>query len=132
MSEPDDGATPATRSPLALLADPTRRRLFELIVERPRTVNELVEEVSVSQPSVSQHLRALREGGLVTVVAEANRRIYHPDPSGLASLRAYVDALWSTGLGAFAHYSEQEGGSHERTGTGQRAVADPKKHPRGR
>lgn len=92
------------------LADPTRRRLFELIVERPRSVNELVAAVAISQPSVSQHLRVLREAMLVSVEPEGNRRIYRADPSGLESLREYIDELWTTALSAFASYLEREGG----------------------
>lgn len=93
---------------LQALADPTRRRLFEHISRRPRSVGELVEQVHVSQPAVSQHLRVLREAGLATAEAEGTRRIYHASPEGLESLRSWVEEQWSSALSAFAHYMEEK------------------------
>ena len=83
------------------LGDPTRRRLFERIRQGPRSVTELVETVSVSQPAVSQHLKVLREAKLVSVVKRGQQRIYQLNPNGLEELRQYVEGLWDDALQAF-------------------------------
>ena len=83
------------------LGDPTRRQLFERIRQRPCTVTELVETVSVSQPAVSQHLKVLREAQLVSVVKQGQKRIYQLNPNGLDELRRYVEGLWDDVLQAF-------------------------------
>lgn len=101
---------------LAALADPTRRRIYERVARRPRSVGELARALPISQPAVSQHLRTLREAGLVRVRAEGTRRIYAADRAGLAELRAYVDGLWRDVLGAFAAYAEEEA-AREDAGT---------------
>jgi DNA-binding transcriptional ArsR family regulator len=88
--------------PLDALADPTRRRIFERLRDGPRSVGELVEQSGVSQPAVSQHLRALREARLVRVQKAGQQRIYSVDPAGLNALRAYVEAMWTGVLAAFA------------------------------
>ncbi len=75
------------------LADPTRRRIVELLGRRERSAGELVEEFDVSAPAISQHLKALREAGLVTVRADAQRRIYTLDPAGLAAIDAWLAAV---------------------------------------
>ncbi|MEJ2599755.1 MAG: metalloregulator ArsR/SmtB family transcription factor [Anaerolineales bacterium] len=83
------------------LGDPTRRRLFERLREGPCSVGELAAIVPVSQPAVSQHLRVLKEAHLVKVEKKGQQRIYSLNPSGLAELRHYVDALWDDALHAF-------------------------------
>jgi DNA-binding transcriptional ArsR family regulator len=93
------------------LADPTRREIFERIAERPRAVGELAEELPVSRPAVSQHLKVLSEAGLVTAHADGTRRIYALDPQGLAGLREYLDGFWQRSLSAFARAAEH----HHRT-----------------
>lgn len=98
---------------LAALADPTRRRIYERVVRRPRSVGELARSLPISQPAVSQHLRALRQAGLVQVRPEGTRRIYAADRAGLAELRTYVDSLWQDVLGAFAAYAEKEAAPEE-------------------
>ncbi len=85
----------------AALGDPTRREIFARIAERPRAVGELARELPVSRPAVSQHLRVLKDAGLVTDRAEGNRRIYHADPAGLAALRAQLDTFWNQALATF-------------------------------
>jgi len=92
---------------LAALGDPTRRTIFELVAERPRPVVELARELPVSRPAVSQHLRVLKEAGLVTDRADGNRRIYAADPDGLAELRAYLERFWTTALESFKAVVEQ-------------------------
>jgi DNA-binding transcriptional ArsR family regulator len=88
---------------LAALGDPTRRTIFERLAERPRAVGELARDMPVSRPAVSQHLKVLKDAGLVTDQAEGNRRIYQLDPAGIGALRAYLDQFWS---GALAAYKE--------------------------
>jgi len=89
------------------LADPTRREIFERVAARPRAVGELADEVPVSRPAVSQHLKVLSEAGLVTARADGTRRIYALDPQGLAGLRDYLDGFWDRSLRAFARAAEE-------------------------
>ena len=84
------------------LADPTRRRVFEGLRHGPRAVGELAATLPVSRPAVSQHLRVLRESGLVRERRAGARRLYSVDQRGLAALRDYVDHFWSDVLAAFA------------------------------
>ena len=87
----------------AALADPTRRRIVELLSERQRSAGEIVDEFDVSAPAISQHLKALRDAGLVQVRADAQRRIYALDPAGLAEIDAWlarVRRFWSQRLDA--------------------------------
>jgi DNA-binding transcriptional ArsR family regulator len=88
---------------LAALADPTRRRIVELLGRRERSAGELVEEFDVSAPAISQHLKALREARLVQVRVDAQRRIYALDPAGLAEIDAWLESVrrfWSGRLDA--------------------------------
>ncbi|HEY3764777.1 MAG TPA: metalloregulator ArsR/SmtB family transcription factor [Gaiellales bacterium] len=87
---------------LTALADPTRRRIFETLVDRPRNVRELADELPVSRPAVSQHLRVLRDAGLVTDRRDGARRIHSANPAALAELRAYVERMWAGALDDFA------------------------------
>jgi DNA-binding transcriptional ArsR family regulator len=89
------------------LADPTRRDIFERVAERARAVGELAEELPVSRPAVSQHLKVLSEAGLVTARAHGTRRIYALDPRGLAGLRDYLDGFWQRSLRTFARAAEE-------------------------
>ena len=84
------------------LADPTRRAVFERLVDGPRSVSEVAARLPVSRPAVSQHLKHLKEAGLVSEERAGTRRIYRADPKALGELRAYVDRLWSEALGRFA------------------------------
>lgn len=72
------------------LADPHRRAALELMLDRPRSVTELVEQLELSQPSTSKHLRVLREAGLVTVRQDGQRRVYAVDPQPLAELHGWL------------------------------------------
>jgi DNA-binding transcriptional ArsR family regulator len=97
---------------LAALADPTRRRIIELLRERPRRAGELAAEFAVTGPAVSRHLRVLRRSGLVEergIDADARVRVYHLRPESLVGLRAWVDqvqAFWSGQLDAFRQHVE--------------------------
>lgn len=91
---------------ISALADPTRRAVFEAVAARPRAVGELAAELPVTRPAVSQHLRVLRDAGLVTVRAEGTRRFYAADPRGLDALRSWLDGFWTSALSAFADHVE--------------------------
>lgn len=90
--------------PLDVLHDPTRRHVLELLRGGERSVRELTEETPVTQSAVSQHLRVLREAGLVAVRPDGTRRLYRIDPGGLAEVRAWVDSFWDDALDAFADH----------------------------
>jgi DNA-binding transcriptional ArsR family regulator len=86
---------------LAALADPTRRAIFERLAGSPSAVGELAQDLPVSRPAVSQHLKVLRSAGLVTGHAEGTRHIYSVDPAGLAVIRAYFEQFWQHSLSRF-------------------------------
>src|SRR5215211_2757323 len=92
---------------LIALGDPTRRAIFERLGDEPRAVGELARELPVSRPAVSQHLKVLKEAGLVIDRAAGTRRIYQVDPAGLRELRAYLDQFWSRALVAYKAAVEQ-------------------------
>jgi DNA-binding transcriptional ArsR family regulator len=93
---------PATATKeLDALGDPTRRAIFEHIADWPRPVGELARELPVSRPAVSQHLRVLKEAGLVLDRKAGNRRIYELDPDGLDALRLYFERFWGRTLVAY-------------------------------
>jgi DNA-binding transcriptional ArsR family regulator len=83
------------------LADATRREIFERIARAPTAVGELANELPVSRPAVSQHLKVLKDAGLVMDRAEGTRRVYEIDPNGLGALRAWLDQFWGAALEAF-------------------------------
>ena len=89
------------------LGDPTRRAIFERLAERPRAVGELAGELPVSRPAVSQHLRVLKDAGLVIDRPDGTRRIYQLDPQGVDGLRRYLDGFWNRSLAAFKAAAEQ-------------------------
>jgi DNA-binding transcriptional ArsR family regulator len=92
---------------LATLGDPTRRAIFELLGNRPSAVGELARELPVSRPAVSQHLKVLKEAGLVLDRPAGNRRIYQLDPDGIDALRAQLDRFWTQALAAYKEVVEQ-------------------------
>lgn len=97
---------------LTALGDPTRRAIFERVSRRPAAVGELAREFPVSRPAVSQHLRVLKEAGLVRDLPDGARRIYALDLNGLAAVREYFEQFWQTSLVAFrdaANRSLKEG-----------------------
>ena len=97
---------------LEALADPTRRRVFEKLRTGPMPVGRLAAGLPVSRPAVSQHLKVLKEAGLVAEDKDGTRRIYRIDPRGLGQLRAWLDQFWEMALDAFKAEVEQ---SHEGT-----------------
>jgi len=92
----------------AALADPTRRSVFERIAEQPRSVGALAAELPVSRPAVSQHLRVLKDAGLVVDEARGTARIYRIDPDGLGPIRRWLDQQWDRSLQNFKRLAEQE------------------------
>lgn len=95
---------------LEALGDPTRRAIFEDLTRRPQAVGELAETFPISRPAVSQHLKVLKDAGLLRVRSEGTRRIYAADPAGIAEVRASVERLWRDALVALKHEAES---SHE-------------------
>ncbi|MFY9786450.1 MAG: metalloregulator ArsR/SmtB family transcription factor [Pseudolabrys sp.] len=93
---------------LVALADPTRRRVFERLKSGPQSVSRLARGLPVSRPAVSQHLKALKEAGLVADRAEGTRRVYSIDPEGLGALRKWLDQFWDQALAAFQEEIERE------------------------
>jgi DNA-binding transcriptional ArsR family regulator len=93
---------------LAALADPTRRRVFERLRSGPKAVGAIARGMPVSRPAVSQHLKALKEAGLVADRPEGTRRVYFIDPHGLGSLRRWLDQFWDEALAAFQAQVELE------------------------
>jgi DNA-binding transcriptional ArsR family regulator len=89
------------------LGDPTRRAIFERLADRPRAVGELARELPVSRPAVSQHLKVLKDAGLVVDRRAGNRRIYQLDPDGVGALRAQLDRFWNRALAAYKAAVEQ-------------------------
>jgi DNA-binding transcriptional ArsR family regulator len=89
------------------LGDPTRRAIFEQLADRPRAVGELARELPVSRPAVSQHLKVLKDAGLVVDRAAGTRRIYQLDPDGVGALRVYLDQFWNRSLAAYKAAVEQ-------------------------
>jgi DNA-binding transcriptional ArsR family regulator len=92
----------------AALGDPTRRLVFERLARRPMSVGRLARGLAVTRPAVSQHLKVLRDAGLVTDRAEGTRHIYRVDPRGVEVMRRYLDRFWDHALAAFKAAAEQE------------------------
>jgi DNA-binding transcriptional ArsR family regulator len=86
---------------LAALADPTRRAVLERLRTGPRSVKTIAQGMPVSRPAVSQHLKVLKEAGLVADRPEGNRRVYYIDPDGIGALRGWLDQFWDAALAAF-------------------------------
>jgi len=94
---------------LSALGDPTRRAIFEELGRRPRAVGELAKQFPVSRPAVSQHLKVLKDAGLVSDRREGSRRLYRVDAGGVGTMRAYFDRFWHEALTAFEEAAERKG-----------------------
>ena len=92
---------------VAALGDATRRAIFELLAEGPRPVGEIANELPVTRPAVSQHLKVLKEAGLEIDRQDGTRRLYQLNPDGVGALRAYFDRFWNRSLAAFKDALEQ-------------------------
>jgi len=102
---------------LEALGDPTRLAIVQQLVSGPMAVHELAGTLPVSRPAVSQHLRVLKDAGLVTDSKAGTRRIYQLNPEGVARLRAHFDEVWDRALSAFQRAAEQDrsGERHAKT-----------------
>ncbi|HYE48361.1 MAG TPA: metalloregulator ArsR/SmtB family transcription factor [Azospirillaceae bacterium] len=98
---------------LGALGDETRRTIFERLARGPSAVGELAAGLSVTRPAVSQHLRVLKEAGLVTETPEGTRRIYRLDPRGIAAMRDWLDAHWENALAAFRDFVDAQAAEGE-------------------
>jgi DNA-binding transcriptional ArsR family regulator len=92
----------------AALADPTRRAVLERVAAEPQTVGALAADLPVSRPAVSQHLKVLKQAGLVTDEARGTSRVYRIDPDGLGPLRRWLDEQWDRSLASFKKLAERE------------------------
>ena len=97
----------ANQNALGVLGDATRRTIFERLAERHWAVGELARELPVSRPAVSQHLKVLKDAGLVIDRSTGARRIYQLDPDGVGALRAYLDQFWNRALAAYKTAAER-------------------------
>jgi DNA-binding transcriptional ArsR family regulator len=95
------------------LGDATRRSIVACLADGPRAVGELADQLPISRPAVSQHLKVLKEAGLVTDRAEGTRRVYRLDPAGMGALRDQLDTYWSRALDGFQDVAGQEPARHE-------------------
>ena len=102
---------------LTALADPTRRAIFEKLAKGRSSVVDVARSLPVSQPAISQHLKVLKEAGLVTDEPQGQRRIYSIDPAGLGPLRQWLDRFWEDQLAAFKALADGD----EASGTEPRA-----------
>jgi len=93
---------------LDALGDATRMAIFQKLADGPTAVNELARTLPVSRPAVSQHLRVLKDAGLVTDSKAGTRRLYRLNPEGVARLRAHFDQMWTNAMTAFQATAEQE------------------------
>jgi DNA-binding transcriptional ArsR family regulator len=100
---------------LAALADPTRRRVFERLRSGPKSVGAIAATLPVSRPAVSQHLKVLREAGLVSDRPQGARRLYFIDRGGLSALRTWVDQIWDEALTSFQAEVERASANHPRS-----------------
>jgi DNA-binding transcriptional ArsR family regulator len=98
----------------AALGDPTRRVIFERLAARPSAVGDLARGLPVSRPAVSQHLRVLKQAGLVSETPDGTRRIYRIDPRGIAAMRDWLDAHWAAALAAFKDFVDQRSDQETR------------------
>lgn len=102
----------AAATALDALGDTTRRTIFERLARGPSAVGDLAATLPVTRPAVSQHLRVLKEAGLVTETAQGTRRIYRIDPRGIGVMRDWLDSHWETALEAFKEFADAEAGDN--------------------
>ena len=93
---------------LSALGDPSRRAIFEQVAAKPSAVNEIADGMIVGRSAVSQHLRVLKEAGLVSETPDGARRIYRLDPRGIAAVRDWLDDLWTRSLEDFVAFADEQ------------------------
>jgi DNA-binding transcriptional ArsR family regulator len=101
---------------MTALGDPTRQAIFDRLSDGPRPVGELAAGLPVSRPAVSQHLKVLKDVGLVTDRRDGTRRLYQVDAAGLAVLRTYLDQFWQRSLAAFEKAAHEQKGEQDDPG----------------
>ena len=99
---------------LQALGDPSRRQIFERLTQNPSPVGQLAHELPISRPAVSQHLKVLKEAGLVFDRRTGTRRIYHVDPKAVEALREYFDSFWGQALASFRAATEDQPGKDKK------------------
>ncbi len=99
----------AALAAVGALGDPTRRAIFERLADGPAAVVEIAADLPVSRPAVSQHLKVLKDAGLVSETAEGTRRVYRLDPRGIGAMRAWLDQRLDTAMDAFKAYADEVG-----------------------
>ena len=102
-----------TQRALSALAEPARQDIYERLATRPQAVGELAAQLPISRPAVSQHLKILKEAGLVTETPQGTRRIYRLDPRGIAAMRDWLEQTWARALTDFKTFAE-ETENHEK------------------
>jgi len=117
---------------IAALGDPTRRAIFECVARGPKSVGEIAAEFSVSRPAVSQHLRVLKEAGLVTDTADGTRRIYQVRQQGIQAIHGYLDQMWNQAMAAFQAEAVRVAGSRPAVPPAPRDGPDARPGVRGR
>lgn len=100
---------------VSALADPSRREIFERLAAGPQSVGALALDLPISRPAVSQHLRVLKEAGLVTDHADGTRRVYQIDPAGLGAMRRWLDQFWERSLDAFQAAADKDQSVQEKS-----------------
>jgi DNA-binding transcriptional ArsR family regulator len=110
-----DAAARSDLSVLAVIADPTRQTVLELLRRRPLRVGELAEHLPVSRPAVSQHLKILKDANLVREHREGTRHFFSLNPAGFSGIREYVDSMWNDALNAFAAYVSEQTASEKKS-----------------
>jgi DNA-binding transcriptional ArsR family regulator len=95
---------------LQALGDPSRRQIFERLTQNPSPVGQLARELPISRPAVSQHLKVLKEAGLVFDRQTGTRRVYQVDPKAVEALRGYFDAFWGQALASFHAAAQDQSG----------------------
>lgn len=93
---------------LSALGDPSRRAIFERLAVCPTSVTDIAEKLPITRSAVSQHLRVLKEAGLVTDVSDGRQRIYRLDPRGIGAIREWLESQWTTSLDAFKSFADQK------------------------
>src|SRR5476651_530348 len=93
---------------LSALGDPSRRAIFEHLAARPSAVNEIAAGMTVGRSAVSQHLKVLKEAGLVSETPDGTRRIYRLDPAGIGAVRDWLDSQWAMALESFADFADRQ------------------------
>jgi DNA-binding transcriptional ArsR family regulator len=103
------GQAKRARHAFEALADPTRLKVFESVAAGPKAVVDIAARLPVSRPAVSQHLKALKDAGLIACHKDGARNVYRLDPQGIGAMRDWLDRHWDKALAAFEAFAEQEG-----------------------